>query len=522
MEKIDFIKDEIKSGNFKSAERKLLNLISGNNNNYQYYFLLGYIYEKEKKFPKAIENYKIAKKLNKSETIINNLANTYIKSNNYILALKELSESLKLNNKNPKTFNNYGLLLISQRKELESIKYFEAAIDLNKDYMDPKYNLLEILEKTNNKVLLEKYLKKEITNFPNNKILKYFNSVYLSLNNKNKEALSVLQSLKFTRFENNWEYRRLNLLGIINDKIGKYRQAFKFHKDANEFLINNNCQNLFNEKKYYNKLINLKKYNKHKDENNDKINHNKTTFFFLVGFPRSGTTLLDSILSSHSKITVLEEQPLIENTINKLTEKQKIICNNLDKDKLRKTYFEQVSKITNEEQFSNKIIIDKMPLNLIYLNLIKNLFPESKIIFSLRHPLDTILSCYFQNFILNEAMVNFLDLQRTAEIFSICMEIFSSQKQKKSKNMLFVKYENLVSNFNEELLKICKFMEIKEELAMKNYYRSVSKKQRVRTASYNQVNKPIYTTSKYRWLNYKNELLPIMNIVDKWIKYYKY
>ena len=57
---------------------------------------------------------------------------------------------------------------------------------------------------------------------------------------------------------------------------------------------------------------------------------------------------------------------------------------------------------------------------------------------------------------------------------------------------------------------------------MNNFFSTISKKQRIRTASYNQVNKPLYKTSKYKWLNYKHELKPIIKIVEKWIKYYNY
>ena len=244
--------------------------------------------------------------------------------------------------------NNYGLLLISQKKEREGIKYFEAAVKLDRNYMEPKYNLLEILEKSNSYKLFNNYLIKEINNFPNDKIIKYFNGVYLNLNSKNEKAIELLKSFKFTNHDQDWEYKRLNLLGKIYDKIGKYSQAFKFHTFANEFLINNNCLKLFNEKKYFKKLINFKKYINYKILN-DTEKHNKVSLFFLVGFPRSGTTLLDSILSSNSKIEVIEEKPLIETTIKNISEKQKIVCDNINKKELREIYYEQISKIISKE-----------------------------------------------------------------------------------------------------------------------------------------------------------------------------
>ena len=522
MQNINLIKKYIKNKRYGDAEKIINKLMLEDKNNYQYYLLLGYIHIKNNNINDAIKNYQHAKKLNLNDTVLNTLSKLYVRVNNYDQALTELSESLKINNKNPITMNNYGCLLISKKRESESIKYFQNSIKLDSNYMDPKYNLLEILDKTSNIKLFEETIKKERKNFPHDSILKYFNGVYLSLIKNWNDAYKILESISFKKHNQNWEYKRLNLIGSIYHEIKNYKQSFINHSNANNFLINNYCLDTFKNNSYYNKLKKFLTFVENNKEKKIKKNNQKSSMIFIVGFPRSGTTLLDTILSSHSKIKVLEEKPLIQNTINEISDSEKINCKNID-NKLQKKYLSYLSKYIDTKSISNKIIIDKMPLNLVYARLINKIFPDAIIIFCLRHPLDTILSCYFQNFILNEAMVNFLDLNRTAKIFNLTMELFNSYKEIPSDKILNLKYENIVTNFDHELELVCKFIGIKKELSMKEFYKFNTNNERVvRTASYNQVNKPIYTSSKFKWLNYKDELKPVIPIVEKWINYYKY
>ena len=136
---------------------------------------------------------------------------------------------------------------------------------------------------------------------------------------------------------------------------------------------------------------------------------------FLIGFPRSGTTLLDTILRTHSKIKVLEEKPFIldlrhqyfKRNNNDLSSMLKI--SQKEKDRIRNDYF---NKIFNHSTDKKKIIIDKFPLSIIELGFIKCIFPNSKIILAMRHPCDVITSCFFSSFKINDAMINFFEIRR--------------------------------------------------------------------------------------------------------------
>ena len=123
MQNINLIKKYIKNKRYGDAEKIINKLMLEDKNNYQYYLLLGYIHIKNNNINDAIKNYQHAKKLNLNDTVLNTLSKLYVRVNNYDQALTELSESLKINNKNPITMNNYGCLLISKKRESESIKY---------------------------------------------------------------------------------------------------------------------------------------------------------------------------------------------------------------------------------------------------------------------------------------------------------------------------------------------------------------------------------------------------------------
>ncbi len=520
MNDIETIKQYIKNKNYIQAEEELKKLILIDPKNFQYHMLLGFVFEKKNKNNRAIESYESAKKIKVNEAVLTFLSNIYLKVLNYDKAFSELELLIKINNKNPIAFNNFGLLLVAKKNESESIIFFQKAIALDENYKDAKYNLLEILEKTSKIDVFQKTITDQIKKFPDDIILKYYYAVYLNLKEQNKEAIKILEQINFENHVNNWEYRRLNLIAKIYDEFEDYQQAFSLHNNANRFLIKNFCTKSFGEKKYYKKLKNYLNIIKHIKQK--RLKNKENSLVFIVGFPRSGTTLLDSILSSHSMIQVIEEKPFIENTISILNNEEKINCKNLNIELLQKNYMSLVQEYIGSKNLSKKIIVDKMPLNFIYLRAINIIFPNAKIIFCMRHPLDAILSSYFQNFILNEAMVNFLDLKRTAEIYSLSMEIFNSYDCLQSENLLMIKYENLVTNFEKELGSISNFIGIKKEKNMSQFYKNTQKKIRIRTASYNQVNKPLYHSSVYKWKNYQNELFPIIHIVKKWISKFGY
>ena len=253
----------------------------------------------------------------------------------------------------------------------------------------------------------------------------------------------------------------------------------------------------------------------------------KSNPIFLIGFPRSGTTLLDTILRSHPMIEVMEEKSIVAKLISSLSKLPKggleglKNMQNYQIEKLRNDYFTSRESIVQNKN-NSKLYIDKLPLNIIHVGEIVRIFPDSKFILSLRHPCDCVLSCFMQDFNLNHAMANFLNLDDAAYLYDSVMNLWIQYISIFPINYHEVKYENLVENFKVTVKSVLNFLGLPWDDSMMNYIITAKSRERIHTPSYNQVTKSLYTHAKGRWKHYKKQTLNIYPILESWIKKFDY
>ena len=246
---------------------------------------------------------------------------------------------------------------------------------------------------------------------------------------------------------------------------------------------------------------------------------------FLIGFPRSGTTLLDTVLRSHPEIEVLEEKdPLtITESLGIANLRTRIADFNLlpenDINKLREAYFARQKYYSKN---IGKIVIDKLPLHTIAIPLINLLFPNAKIIFAVRHPCDTVLSCFQQTFKPNGPMSNFTSLERSVVFYDQVMKGWINYNVNLRLNHRVSKYEDLVDHFEESVLHILNHLNLDWSDNIRNYRDTAINGRLIRTPSSSQVVQPIYNSSIGRWRNYERHFLKHMNKLNPWIDYFKY
>ena len=210
--------------------------------------------------------------------------------------------------------------------------------------------------------------------------------------------------------------------------------------------------------------------------------------------------------------------------LEKVTEGSFSNLNNLNsKDilNLRKIYFEQRLEYTKCNQ-KDKIYIDKFPLNIIYTAEIIRIFPDAKFIFSLRNPYDCILSCFMQDFYLNDAMSNFLDMNDCSILYDKVMKLWTQYLEIFQFHKHIIKYEDLVNNFDNSLNKVLEFLNLDWSEGITNYQKTAKKRNLISTPSYNQVIKPIYKEAINRWQRYENKLQGIKPLIDPWLKKHRY
>lgn len=241
---------------------------------------------------------------------------------------------------------------------------------------------------------------------------------------------------------------------------------------------------------------------------------------FLIGFPRSGTTLLDQILSSHSGIVCLEESEHFSDALRSVIKDAARVIRpeTLTEDEragVRDDYWRRVAAPVNA------VIVDKYPLNIVVLPLIRRVFPNAKIILALRDPRDVVLSCYQQRFTINAAMAQFLELENAGAYYDQVMSLLELCRERLDLDLHQTRYENVVANLEGEARALCSFLGVAFESAMLNY-RDTALKRDITTPSARQVIEPLYNRSIGRWRRYEAELAPVLPLLSVWAERYGY
>lgn len=241
---------------------------------------------------------------------------------------------------------------------------------------------------------------------------------------------------------------------------------------------------------------------------------------FLVGFPRSGTTLLDQILSSHGAILCLEEKEYFGEALGAvLAEPARVYeigrIDASEAEAVRRGYWERVG---NQR---NALVVDKFPLNIVVLPLIKQIFPDAKIIFALRDPRDVVLSCFQQRFTINAAMAQFLDLERAGAYYDQIMSLFELCRERLDLDLHEVRYEDVVADLEGAARALCSFLGVSFEASMLDY-RKTALSRHIATPSARQVIQPLYNRSVGRWRRYEKELEPVLPVLTPWVERFGY
>lgn len=253
----------------------------------------------------------------------------------------------------------------------------------------------------------------------------------------------------------------------------------------------------------------------------------KPQLVFLVGFPRSGTTLLDQILSSHPDVAVAEEKPATDALINRLHSGGKDAYPRLladlssdSIDDLRRFFLNEHH--TAGADLKKKILVDKLPLNLTHTGLLHRIFPDARFILALRHPCDSVLSCFMQQFTLNNAMIHFLDLKDTAQTYDRVFGLWEHYRSVLPLNVHEIKYEDVVADFRPAVEGLLKFLDVPWTDAVLEYDKTARERKAINTPSYSQVTEKIYTRAAGRWARYREHMRPVLDTLRPWAEKHGY
>jgi tetratricopeptide (TPR) repeat protein len=244
---------------------------------------------------------------------------------------------------------------------------------------------------------------------------------------------------------------------------------------------------------------------------------------FLVGFPRSGTTLLHHSLESHPGITVLEEQPTTAPLHQWLRERYGTVGEGIQQvtqEELRElqALYRETRDGYLEADAAGRLVIDKLPLRTVEVGLLYRLFPDARFLFARRHPCDCILSAFMQQFAPNSAMASFRSLEDAVHLYGRVMTLWKRFRENLGPLYREVRYEDLVTEFDATVTGVLDFLGMEWTDAVRDFRSAALERGAVRTTSYAQVSQPLYQSAIGRWQMYSTYFEPFLPELAPWIQ----
>ena len=245
---------------------------------------------------------------------------------------------------------------------------------------------------------------------------------------------------------------------------------------------------------------------------------------FLLGFPRSGTTLLEQALAGHPGVVALEEAPTLAEAHDRFLTSaaglERLVGLSADDAQAwRAQYWRTVT--AQGIAAPGRLFLDKAPAGTLYLPLIARLFPRAKVLFALRDPRDVVLSCLRQAFQMNAMTYEFTRLETTAACYDACMGMAQAYRAVLPTPVMDVRHEALVADLAGELERIAGFIGLEVVPTMLDVA-ATARRRNVRTPSAGQVRAGLNTEGLGRWRAYAAELEPILPVLAPWVERFGY
>ena len=468
------------------------------------YNVLGLILAEQKKFDEAIKYYEKGIETKPDFAILyNNLASIYKSKGKFSKAEKLYKKAIYLDKKISEPHNNLGNLYQSLNKPNKAIQFYKNAIDVNDKFYISHYNL-GVVYKSLGVIDKSKYHLNESI-----KINELFCTPYRILSqitkfNKDDKQIIVLDKIYNKSKINNLDKTEIAFaLGKAYDDIGDFKKAFKYFFEGNELRRKNIAFSINDIKKEFKEI--KKVINKDLIFRLKNLGTADKTPIFILGMPRSGTTLIEQILSNHPAVYGGDELNFFPEIVNKFfhNPENKVYLNNLLKmnkefKKIALIYINNLKKISGD----SKRVTDKLPVNFKWIGLIKILFPNSIVIHCKRNSKDTCLSI-FKNYFTNKELNFAYNLKELSEYYIEYNDLMNHWNAVLPNFIYEVKYEQLVQNPKAQIRNLLNACNLKWSDNCIKFYNN---KRVIKTASDVQARKKIYSSSINIWKNYNKFL----------------
>lgn len=536
---IDTLLKQYQANNYIKAEEYALSLIKKFPNHDFAWKILSIVLKKAGKISESLTaSEKLVEITPQDALAYYNLGNTYRELTKFSKAEESYKKAISLKPDLLQAYYNLGIVSKNNYKLEEAEKYYRQAVHLNPNFAEACNNLGTVLDNLSKLDEAEIYYKKAIALKPD--FAEAYNNLGTNLEQQGKlnEAQTMYEKAILINPGLTNAHRQLSLIKKFDNYDEHFQQMQKIYLDKN-ISSEQRCHINFALAKIYEDLENFKKSYQHFSEGNkikkellkynikndielfnqiklnfQKIEQNTPKIFknenalkpiFIIGMPRSGTTLVEQIISSHSMVTGLGELPFVLQfgypvTTGLLDSSEESLT------KFRNDYLEKLESLRDK----NLIITDKMPQNFLYVGLITACFPEAKILHVKRDPAAVCWANYKQWF-KSENLGYSYSLEDIVEYYKLYNDLMEFWNKALKNKIYEVDYETLTINQESEIKKLIKYLELNWEescLSPEKNERNVS------TASNIQIRNKIFKGSSQKWKKYKPFLDGVLDNLD--------
>lgn len=442
------------------------------------YNILSVAYQAKNEFDNSIKLLEDALKISpKNIFFLNNMGLSYFKKNDLVKAEYYYKRALEVNPNYINVLNNYANL----KKELEQFEeakeYFKKAMAINDNSFEINYNLATIYQGLGEETNAIKSFEKSLSINP--KFTKSDRGISsLTKYEDNNEHFLKMKSKILDKDLDDAQMLELHFaLGKAYEDLKDYQNAFENFKKANLIVKKLTKYKINDDQELFNKI--KKKFT---EKNIITTKHNKNKIIFILGMPRSGTSLVEQIISSHNKVFGAGEIVYLNEII-----KKKLLPNleNLN-DLLNDAQDDYLTKICYKSQNALNIT-DKSPLNFRYIGFIISMLPNSKIIHCKRNKLDVCWSNYKNQF--EGALYYSNSLKDLGEYYKMYENLMEFWKSKFDNKIFDLNYDDLVNEPEKNIRNLIEFCNLEWDENCMSHHKN---KRAIKTVSFNQARKPIY------------------------------
>ena len=491
-------------GHLEGAAKMFRNAVVLQPSYFEAYFNLGVVLQDMEQNDEAIDSYKKAINIKPNyPDAHNNLGNILLGLGHLDAAIESLEWAIAYKHDFAEAYNNLGNAFNDYGKSEDAIQNYQKAIFYKPNYEKAIFNLALVYKDLGNKKDFIKNIEKALSLNPN------WGHAHYHLSRVKKYTKNDPQIDQIKRALKNKNVSSIDLIGLnfalskVYEDLEEYSEQFRFLNEANSLRkkeLNYSIEkdiNLFSRiKETFSSIpvaLNLSSSKKY-----------SIRPIFIVGMPRSGTSLVHQILDSHKEVCGLGELNHLNKFVVPLLKSfDKEVNNCFSEDallSLRRSYLESLPISGNDE----KIVVDKMPINFRYIGFILSSFPEAKIINMIRDPMATCWSIYKYEFRGNAYSFNQDDIAAYYNLYSDLMDFWHRLFPGK---IYDVCYEDLTINQEEQTKKILEYCELNWDINCLNFHRN---KKAVKTTSSMQVRKKMYQGSSEEWKKYETYLEPLI------------